>query len=103
MKVEETNIKDIPISENERKLLKQLLLDLEEVNSKIPEKIYINWQEFHNEWSPERTDPCPDYYGYYTLRLEKDPYGEIIGVEMTLDDLDSSLCLLVEFVNLEII
>lgn len=102
MKVEETNIKDIPISGNERGLLKVLLSDLEEINNKIPEKLYIDWQEFHNEWSPERTDPCPDYYGYYTLRLEKDPY-ENIGVEMTLDDLDSSLCLLIEFVNLEII
>lgn len=99
MKIEPTNIKNIPVSKREQELLLQLLLDLEEVNNKISNRMFIDWQDYHNEWSPERTDPCPDYYGYYTFRLEKDPYGEIIGVEMTLDDLDSSLCLLIEFLE----
>ena len=87
------NIKDIPISEKEQELLKALLIDLEEINHNLPLKmsnISIDWIDEHTEYSPERTDPCTDYYGYYRLRQG----NEILGVEMDLEILDYVLCVL---------
>ena len=96
MKVTLDNIKDIPLKERERNLLVSLLIDIDEINSLTGDKLYIDWQDFHNEYSPERTDPCPDYYGYYTIR--SNPY-EIIGLEATLDQLDEYLCVLSTYIN----
>lgn len=94
MRIHNGNIKDLPTTSREQELLKALLVDLKDINNtKYREEIYIDWQDWHNEYSPERTDPCPDYYGYYTIRDASDPYN-ILGVEMTLDDLDANLCLL---------
>lgn len=100
MKLTVENVINLPISEKDKLLIYALLSDLKELNqasNKSP--LYIDWQDFHTEYSPEWTDPCPDYYGYYTLRFENNPY-EIVGIEMTLDDLDNALCLLYEFVTL---
>lgn len=94
MEINYGNIKNIPIQE--QNLLEALLIDLEEFNKIAPKKLFIDWQDYHNEYSPERTDPCPDYYGCYTLRDINNPY-EIIGVEMTINDLDNALCLLCNY------
>lgn len=98
MKLTKDNISTLDIKENEKKLLKVLLADIDIINIFNNKKLYVDWQDFHTEYSPEWTDPCPDYYGYYTLRFEHKPY-EIVGVEMTIDDLDSALCLLIEFMS----
>lgn len=95
MKIDFNNYKNVP--EKERNLIFALLFDIEDINKLSKKQIYIDWQDFHNEYSPERTDPCPDYYGYYTIRDEYLP-NEIIGVEMTIDDLDLALCTLYNFV-----
>lgn len=97
MKIDEETITLVP--EKEQGLLKSLLNDLKEINELTGETLYIDWQHYHNEWSPERTDPCPDYYGYYTIRPKKD-YSETIGVEMDIYELDRTLYMLYEFVNL---
>lgn len=97
MKITLENIEQIP--EEERMLVKALLKDLEEVNNKSLIQLYINWQEWHDNYSPERVDPCPDYYGYYTIRLESNP-SEFIGVQMTLRELDEAMCLLCNYVEL---
>ena len=98
MRVTYENIKTLPINDKEKGLLKALLLDIDDINKiNFKSPIYIDWQDFHNEWSPERTDPCPDYYGYYTLKSEA-LEGEIIGVEMTLGMLDDTLCALSNYV-----
>lgn len=97
MKIDFNNYKKI-IPEKEQEKVLALLFDLEDINNvSSPQNLYIDWQDFHNEYFPERTDPCPDYYGYYTLRDEFMPY-ETIGVEMTLDDLDMALCMLYNYV-----
>ncbi len=95
MKIDFNNYKNVP--EKEQNLIFTLLFDIEDINKFSKKQIYIDWQDFHNEYSPERTDPCPDYYGYYTIRDEYLP-NEIIGVEMTIDDLDFALCTLYNFV-----
>ena len=95
MKVTSETLNNIP--KKERDLMKALLVDLDEINHFSKKELFIDWQDFHNEFSPEWTDPCPDYYGYYTIRDIQHPY-EILGIEMTLDDLDSSLCLLYNYI-----
>lgn len=97
MKVTEENINDLNISVREIILLRALFEDLDTINKVGNTELYIDWQDWHNKYSPERIDPCPDYYGYYTIRSKSDP-SEILGVEMTIDDLDMSLCLLYNYV-----
>lgn len=98
MKVTKENISEIKFKNDwDKSRLLALLKDLEELNSKSNKpEIYIDYQTFHNEYSSERVDPCPDYYGYYTLRTT----DETIGIEMTLDELDRTICTLIEFVEL---
>jgi hypothetical protein len=96
MRITKSNFKEI-IPQNEQLLLKSLLTDLEEINARHKDNVmYIDWQNYHNEYSAERVDPCPDYYGYYTLRFEKYKC-EIVGEEMTIDELDSALLLLSDY------
>lgn len=97
MKITKDNIEDLPIKDGNKLLLKALLKDIDEINHKSKKKIYIDWQDWHNEYSPERVDPCPDFYGFYTIRRESD--DDSIGVEMTIDTLDYSLCMLCDFIN----
>lgn len=94
MKITEENYTVVP--EKEQITLKELLTDLEFINNNSINKLFINWIDCHTEYNPERTDPCPDYYGMYELRLEDDP-RESIGVEMTLDELDMVICTLSDF------
>lgn len=105
MKITPNNINELPISEKEKNLLTALLVDLEEINEICKKNLYIDWQNWHNEYSPERVDPCPDYYGYYTIKHEHSQLGEYdphIGDYCTLSELDSYLCLLYGFVNLNV-
>ena len=96
MEVTLNNIKEISSEKRERFLLTALLLDIDEINSITGDNLYIDWQDFHNECSPEWTDPCPDYYGYYTIRTN--PY-ETIGLEATIDQLEEYLCVLSNYVD----
>ena len=106
MKLTIENYKDfVPL--NEQNLFGSLLIDLMEINQNLKDagqgyrSLYIDYQDYHDEYSPERTDPCPDYYGYYRLYCEKDPYNHI-GPEMTIEDLDNALFLLSEFIETEL-
>ena len=92
MRITKDNIKEI-IPEKEQELLTSLLSDMDDINEFTDKKMYLDWQDFHNECSPEWTDPCPDYYGCYTIRYEDAPY-EIVGEEMDIDELDSALLII---------
>ena len=87
------------------KITKDNLKEIKKINDKINinylESLYIDIQDYHDdyeEYSPERLDPCPDYYGMFSLRFENDNYmiGDFIG---RLDELDTILFTLVEFFN----
>ena len=99
MIVTEDKINMLPISDYDKGLLKALLIDLEEINHSLPLKasnINIVWIDEHTEYSPERTDPCPDYYGMYRLWQG----NKTLGVEMDLEILDYVLAVLSDiFVN----
>ncbi len=95
MRINECNIENIPIKE--RTLVRTLLNDMEEINPNLPvhsPNLELEWIDTHTKYSPEWTDPCPDYYGMYRVWRGDD----FIGVEMDLDTLDSALCLLYNFV-----
>ena len=104
MKVTRENFKDI---ENNQGLLESLLIDLEELNQLLEDKgeayrkLYIDYEDKHTEYSPERIDPCPDYYGLFSLRFEKNPY-ESVGDMMTLEELDNALFILINFIEFKL-
>jgi hypothetical protein len=110
MRVTQENIKTIKYIydyhnvENGKNILDSLLIDLEELNNELDnkgesyKKLYIDYEDKHTEYSPERTDPCPDYYGTFTLRFENKPY-ETVGEVMDLNELDTVLCALVNFIE----
>ena len=83
-------------------LFEALLIDLEELNQLLEDKnedyrkLYIDFENEHTQYSPERVDPCPDFYGLFYLRFEKNPY-EIVGDYMTIEELDSIMCALINF------
>lgn len=99
MTLTEDKINILPISDYDKGLLKALLIDLEEINHSLPLKasdINIIWIDEHTEYSPEWTDPCPDYYGMYRLYQG----NKTLGMEMDLETLDYVLAVLSDiFVN----
>lgn len=96
MKITRENYKTV-IPKKEQNLLKSLLDDLDDINKYHNDnKLYIDWQDWHDEYSCERTDPCPDFYGYYSVRFENLP-NETVGNVMTINDLDSTLCVLFSY------
>lgn len=80
------------------KLLSALLNDLDELNSGFEDymKMYIDYEDSHTVYSSERVDPCPDWYGFFTLRFENTPSYKI-GDYMTLHELDLVLCAIYDF------
>jgi hypothetical protein len=94
MIITKNNIKNIPISDKDKGLLNALLQDLEEINHNLPSfyifDICIDWIDKHTKYSPERVDPCPDYYGMYRLWQG----DKTLGIEMDLETLDYVLCVL---------
>lgn len=94
-------------SDNANKMLLHALLqdtcnlnDLLDKNNKSYKRILIDYIDEHTEYSPERTDPCPDYYGLFKIVLENDHYN-IIGDPVGLRDLDMVLCALFNFESIE--
>lgn len=105
MKVTKKNIYSIKeITDSNKQLLYGLLEDIKELNTELlklgfDEKIlYIDYQDYHDEYSPERTDPCPDYYGYFTLRFISNK-TEKCGIEMTIEELDKTVCSLINLIQ----
>lgn len=112
MKVTQENIKDIEFIyayinldlEQSKNLLSSLLIDLEEFNNVLDntnqsnKKLYIDYEDEHTEYPPERTEPMPDHYGTFKLRFESNPC-ETVGDYMHLHDLDTVICALVNFIE----
>lgn len=69
MQITKENLNLLP--EKERNFVKNLLdYDLQEINSFNKGVFTLHWQDCHDEYSPERTDPCPDFYGKYDIRKD---------------------------------
>ena len=90
MKLTKDNIAKINVSDEVKKSLILDLTDIDEINTISGKDFYINWQDYHDEYSPERTDPCPDYYGYFSIRELGSPFdniGEPCANEEELQDI----------------
>jgi len=116
MIVTRDNLDKVDIPEKDKSLLESLLKDIDEFNELIgyPEdndrrfiymeklpRIWISWQDYHNEYSPENLE-APDYYGCFRICISpKDVFSDVddqyipISPELTIDELDTSLCTLV--------
>lgn len=90
------NLEILP--KKEQGLVESLLDELNYINKCSNfQKLDLYWEDEHTEYSPERVDPCPDFYGLYFFRSSIT--GDSIGVDMTADELDSAICLLYDFIN----
>ena len=93
-------VRNIPLCE-------ALLIDLEDLNNTLENnceedrKLYIDYEMGHTEWNAERTDPCPDFYGTYSLRFEQDP-SKTVGGQMTINELDDALYTLINFCEFKV-
>lgn len=86
------------VPEKDKVLVRALLVDINNINRIIAftkKELWLSFEDEHTEYSPERTDPCPDYFGTY--RLHNSFNNDTIGIEMTLDELDTNLCTLYDF------
>ena len=88
--------------EHDKNLLYSLICDLKELNDLLSItgyencQITIEYENNHTEYSPERVDPCPDFYGMFIL-TSKNNNNETIGDIMTIDELDQALFIIIEF------
>lgn len=74
-------------------LVKSLLLDVDEYSDCVfPCKLELHINEYHTNYSAERTDPCPDYYGMFYIKWEFS--DDIINDYFTLNELDDHMCTL---------
>jgi len=100
MKIDFDNYREI-LPKKDWNLIEALLIDLVNINTILEEHdkedkiLSIFWQEWHDEYSPERTDPCPDYYGCYQIGQDAD----FIGDKMTLEELENSIFVLSNFIE----
>lgn len=103
MKLTDENYKDY-VPKKDQELFGSLLIDLSTLNSILVDqgeayrKLYFDIETNHTPYSPERTDPCPDYYGMYTIRFEKNKY-ETVGDYMTINELDNAMLIISNFVE----
>lgn len=98
MKVTTETIPTLPIEDKDKGLLRALLEDLADLNAHSTKgEVYIDWQDYHDEYSSERTEPCPDYYGMYHLYMTGD-FCSMGGSAMELEYLDWAICLLSDYV-----
>ena len=96
MKVTLDNIDSISFIYNtHKKLLTELVKELNELNNITNNNFCIYLEDKHTEWPPERCDPCPDYYGYYRIGFDPDT-NKYIGDYMDLSELDNALYILYE-------
>lgn len=87
MQVTKENLNLLP--EKERNFVEDILdYELEEINSFNKGIFTLHWQEYHDEYSPERTDPCPDFYGMYYIRKNN---NRVMYVPVTLQEIDEYL------------
>lgn len=106
MKLTEHNLNLLPKSESV--IVESLLKDLDSANNKVADaKLFIDWQDFHDTYSPERVDPCPDYYGCYRLmteneKLYKEKFGYVdctLSERLPLADFESVLYAITELID----
>lgn len=73
-----------------KSLKESLEEDLKQINNmKVFAPITLVEQDYHNDYSPERTDPCPDFFGQYSLMCN----GDKINYEpLPLDVIDEIVC-----------
>ena len=99
MKLTFDNYKDIlnkfnTFNEHDIGLVESLLKDAYEytTNGRFPDILEIHIDGDHTDWSPERVEPCPDYYGTFSIKWAC--HNDTINDGLILADLDDNMCTL---------
>lgn len=95
MRVTKENVDKIPLEDKDKRLLVSIISDINELDEMTGKDFFLDWQDFHDEYSPERTDPCPDYYGYFSIR-EGSYYSTIGEMYPTVKELDNAMLVLMD-------
>lgn len=61
-------------------------------NGAFPDELEIHIIDKHTQYSAERVDPCPDFYGMFLIKWASQ--DDTINDELTLYDLDNNMCTL---------
>ena len=95
MRITRENVGGIQLEDKDKRLLIGNLSDINELNCMTGKDFYLDWQDFHDEYSPERTDPCPDYYGYFSIM--ESSYDSTVGEKYpTIKELDNAILVLID-------
>lgn len=95
MRITRENVGKIPLEDKDKRLLVSIILDVNELNAMTGKDFFLDWQDFHDEYSPERTDPCPDYYGYFSIM--ESSYDSTVGEKYpTIKELDNAILVLID-------
>lgn len=99
MKLTNENLNILP--EKEQNLARALLMDIDELNQILSKNLkdkvaYLDWQDYHDRYSPERTDPCPNFYGCYCIMIN----DEQIGDKLKIQDIDYSIYELISYTKI---
>ena len=81
-------------SDDDISLAEAILRDALEysVEGIFPDKLEIYIVDVHTQYSAERTDPCPDYYGTFAIKWASS--DDTINDGFTLNCLDDNMCTL---------
>ena len=87
------------VADSDQTAIEATLNILEDLNKKLrnDKKLSIFLQDWHDEYSCERVDPCPDYYGTYRLMYSQD---SVLTWYMDADELLDTVYILFEFTEL---
>lgn len=98
MTITTDNYKNI-VPEKDQNIIYSLLLDILELNnSREGLNLYLDIQDYHNEYSDERIEPCPDYYGTYSINFlaEEGSYNSLV-YELSAEELDVAVWSIYKF------
>lgn len=92
--LEKFNTKSNMFSDDDIGLAEAILRDAMEysIEGIFPDRLEIHIVDEHTQYSAERTDPCPDYYGTFTIKWASQ--NDIINDGFTLAELDNNMCTL---------
>lgn len=94
MKLTEQNYKEY-LSDKYNGLMLSLFEDLKFINDKLKnnKEIYIDYQDYHDEYSPENLE-AHDNFGCLRLIITDGSEIDSICGEMTVEEIDFALCII---------
>lgn len=93
MKLTSSNIDKLreALPDKDVALVKAIMQDIAEYNADVfPIDLELHFQDYHDEYSSERTDPCPDFYNTFSINWAGS--YDTIASGMDVNALDETMC-----------